>query len=72
MALLTKANTIITFEGSRLQPRDMLDTSQPTHVRSLVIKVNLTNGLTKVKSLEPGIGGHFIVKGHITDARAVP
>ena len=30
--LLTKTNTIITFEGSRLQPRDVLGTSQPTHV----------------------------------------
>ena len=27
MALLTKANTIITVEGSRLQPRDVLDAS---------------------------------------------
>ena len=26
-ALLTKADTIITLEGSRLQPRDMLDVS---------------------------------------------
>ena len=26
-ALLTKANTIIIVEGSRLQPRDVLDTS---------------------------------------------
>ena len=27
MALLTKANTMITIEGSRLQPRDTLDVS---------------------------------------------
>ena len=33
MALLTKANTIITFEGSGLQPGDALDASRPTHVR---------------------------------------
>ena len=33
MALLTKANTIIMLEGSRLQPRDMLDASQPTCIR---------------------------------------
>ena len=33
MALLTKTNTIITVEGSRLQPGDVLDTSRPTHVR---------------------------------------
>ena len=33
MALLTKANTIITLEGSRLQPGDMLDASQPTRIR---------------------------------------
>ena len=32
MALLTKANTIITLEGSRLQPRDVLDVSQPTRI----------------------------------------
>ena len=32
-ALLTKANTIITVEGSRLQPGDVLDASQPTCVR---------------------------------------
>ena len=32
-ALLTKANTIITVEGSRLQPRDALDASQLTRVR---------------------------------------
>ena len=31
-ALLTKANTIITVEGSRLPPRDTLDTLRPTHV----------------------------------------
>ena len=31
--LLTKANTIITVEGSRLPPGDMLDVSQPTRVR---------------------------------------
>ena len=31
--LLTKANTIIMLEGSKLQPGDALDTSQPTHVR---------------------------------------
>ena len=30
--LLTKANTINMLEGSRLQPRDMLDASQPTHI----------------------------------------
>ena len=30
-ALLTKANTIITVEGSRLQPGDAIDMSQPTH-----------------------------------------
>ena len=33
MALLTKANTIITVEGSRLQPRDALDASRPTRIR---------------------------------------
>ena len=33
MALLTKANTIIMLEGSRLQPGDALDVSQPTHIR---------------------------------------
>ena len=33
MALLTKVNTRITFEGSRLQLRDMLDASWPTHIR---------------------------------------
>ena len=33
MALLTKAHAIITIEGSRLQPGDVLDVSQPTHVR---------------------------------------
>ena len=33
MALLTKANTIITLEGSRLQPRDALDASRPTRIR---------------------------------------
>ena len=32
-ALLTKTNTIITVEGSRLQPRDTLDASQLTCVR---------------------------------------
>ena len=32
-ALLTKANTIITVEGSRLPPGDVLDASQPTCVR---------------------------------------
>ena len=31
--LLTKANTIITVEGSRLQPGDMLDALQPTRIR---------------------------------------
>ena len=31
--LLTKANTIITVEGSRLQPGDALDTSQATRFR---------------------------------------
>ena len=30
MSLLTKANTINTLEGNRLQPRDALDMSQPT------------------------------------------
>ena len=30
---MTKANTIIMFEGSSLQPRDALDASRPTHVR---------------------------------------
>ena len=33
MALLTKANTIITHEGSRLQPGDTLDVLLPTCVR---------------------------------------
>ena len=33
MVLLTKANTIITVEGSRLQPGDVLDMLQPTCVR---------------------------------------
>ena len=33
MALLTKANTVIMLEGSRLQPRDTLDVLQPTRVR---------------------------------------
>ena len=33
MVLLTKANTMITFEGSRLQPGDVLDALQPTRVR---------------------------------------
>ena len=32
MALLTKANTIITLEGSRLQPGDALDALRPTRV----------------------------------------
>ena len=32
-ALLTNANTIITFKGSRLQPRYVLDASRPTQVR---------------------------------------
>ena len=32
MSLLTKATTINTLEGSRLQPRDVLDASQPTRV----------------------------------------
>ena len=32
-ALLTKANTIITVEGSRLLPRDALNASQHTYVR---------------------------------------
>ena len=32
MALLTKANTMITLEGSRLQPGDVLDTLQPTRI----------------------------------------
>ena len=32
-ALLTKANTIITVEGSRRQPADMLDMSRPTRIR---------------------------------------
>ena len=32
-ALLTKANTIITVEGSRLQPGDTLDMLRPTCVR---------------------------------------
>ena len=31
-ALLTKTNTIITVEGSKLQPGDALDMSQPTCV----------------------------------------
>ena len=31
--LLTKANTIIMLEGSRLQPGDVLDASQPMRVR---------------------------------------
>ena len=31
--LLTKANTIIMLEGSRLQPGDALDVLRPTHVR---------------------------------------
>ena len=31
--LLTKANTIIMLAGSRLQPGDTLDASQPTCVR---------------------------------------
>ena len=31
--LLTKANAIITVEGSRLQPGDVLDTLRPTRVR---------------------------------------
>ena len=33
MVLLTKANTMIMFEGSRLQPGDALDASQPTRIR---------------------------------------
>ena len=33
MALLTKANTITTFEESRLQPGDALDALQPTRIR---------------------------------------
>ena len=32
MLLLTKANTINILEGSRLQPRDTLDASRPTHI----------------------------------------
>ena len=31
--LLTKANTIIMFEETRLHPGDALDTSQPTCIR---------------------------------------
>ena len=33
MALLTKANTKITLEGSRLQPGDVLDMSRPACIR---------------------------------------
>ena len=33
MALLTKANTMITLEGSRLQPGDVLDMLRPTRIR---------------------------------------
>ena len=43
-----------------------LDTS---HTR--VLRVNLMNGLTKVKSFERGIGGPFIAKDHMTGGHAV-
>ena len=38
VVLLTKANTMIIVEGSRLPPGDVLDTSQLTHVRYQPLK----------------------------------
>ena len=64
--LLTKANTIITVEGSRLQPGEA-----PATRRSLVIESNLTNGRTTGKNPNRGVGGPFIIKGHMTNAHAV-
>ena len=58
------------FEGSRLQPKDVLDMSRPTR-GSLVIESNLTNGQTTGQNPDRGIGRPFIVKGHMTNACAV-
>ena len=83
MSLLTKANTINTLEGSRLQPRDMLDASQPTHIghQLYVGAKGEPDGQTKnqtkqqelkeQKSQERGTVQPFILKGHMTHAHAV-
>ena len=83
MALLTKANTIVTLEGSRLQPGDALDASRPTRIRHQphVGDKGKPEGRTKSpnelrakrakKSLERGVGRPFIAKGHMTGACAV-
>ena len=78
MALLTKANTIITVEGSRLQPGDVLDASQPTCVRHQpytqvsVDRVKpdeqMNNRQEPPTEASPDL---FIVKGHMTNACAV-
>ena len=81
MALLTKSNTIIMLEGSRLQPGDVLDTSRPTHVRHQPYAggkgkadewMNQRPRAQSQESLERGIGRPFLAKGHVTSACAVP
>ena len=75
---MTKANTIITLEGSRLQPGDALDSLRPTRVRHQPYAGGKgkpderTNQRPRAKSLEQGIDGPFIAKGHMTGAHAVP
>ena len=80
---MTKANTINTLEGSRLQPGDMLDASRPTRIGHQLYAgaKGEPDGRTKnqmssksyqsKKSPERGIVQAYILKGHVTHACAV-
>ena len=70
------------LEGSRLQPRDMLDASQPTHIghKLYVGAKGEPDGLTEnqmnsksyqSKSLKQGSAQAFIPKNHVTCAHTV-
>ena len=78
LALLTKANTIITFEGSRLQPGDVLDAYYlhalgTSHMWVSGDRVKPDERVNKrPESPHQGISRPFIIKGHVTNAHVVP
>ena len=65
------------LEGSRLQARDVLDTSQPTRIRHQLYaggKGEPDEWMSQrpKESFERSIGRPFIAKVHMTSARAAP
>ena len=64
------------FEGSRLQPGDVLDALRPTHVRHQLHVGGEGEpdkmDEPKAKSPKRGVGRPFIAKGHMTSAHVVP